>query len=235
MADSAANVNLVAKALAAPVLALALAACSSSSGLFGTSSSGESSDWFGTRLGTVFSRPAPTPAGGADQANAQQKAVEVDCPGVAIREGASTLMVNPPNVDPTPLNLRYQGTIVRTARECAVLGATITLRVGIQGRVILGPQGGPGQLEVPLRYALVKEGPEPKTVWTKVHRVNVVIPPDRPNVSFSHVEEDMTVPMPPGNEIDDYVVYVGFDPKAEEPKPNRGQRARPRVAEPRGR
>src|SRR6516225_6143581 len=56
--------------------------------------------------------------------------------------------------DPTAGDLRYQLSFGQTARECAVQGATMIVKVGVQGRVILGPMGGPGKVEVPLRYAV---------------------------------------------------------------------------------
>ena len=99
--------------------------------------------------------------------------------------------------DPSALALRYQVTIGRTARECLVRGDALTIRIGMEGRIILGPAGGPGQLEVPIRYAVVLEGIEPKTITTKLHRVPVVVPPGQGNLAFSHVEEDLTVPLPP--------------------------------------
>lgn len=137
---------------------------------------------------------------------------EVDCPRVTIREGASTFSIGTGN-DTSALALRYQGTFGRLARECALLGATMTIKVGVQGRVILGPAGGPGQIELPLRYALVQEGPEPKTIWTKFYKVPVTISESANNVVFTHVEQDMTFPFPAkSSEFDAYIIYVGFDP-----------------------
>jgi len=45
---------------------------------------------------------------------------------------------------------------------------------------------------IPLRYAVVKEGVEPKTIVTKLHRIPVTIPPGQGNVAFSHIEDDLT-------------------------------------------
>ena len=42
------------------------------------------------------------------------------------------------------MDLRYQATIIRTARECQVNSGVMTMKVGIEGRVITGPAGGPG-------------------------------------------------------------------------------------------
>ena len=40
------------------------------------------------------------------------------------------------------------------------------------------PMGGPGQVDVPLRYAVVREGPQPRTIVTKFKRIPVVVAPE---------------------------------------------------------
>jgi hypothetical protein len=135
-----------------------------------------------------------------------------ECPDVTVRQGAATLSSSADAAEPTALNLRYQVTIGNTARECRVVGGTVTLKVGMQGRIILGPQGSPGTVDVPVRFAVVREGVEPKTINTKLTIVPVTVPPGDGNVLFSHVEEGLDFPMPKGKEIDSYVIYVGFDP-----------------------
>jgi hypothetical protein len=114
--------------------------------------------------------------------------------------------------EPTALNLRYQVGIGTTARECRLVGGLVTMKVGVQGRVVLGPAGGPGQIDAPLRFAVVQEGVEPKTIMTKLQQLSISIPPNDGNVSFTHVEDGLTFPMPKGAAIDYYVIYVGFDP-----------------------
>jgi len=88
----------------------------------------------------------------------------------------------------------------------------MTIRVGVQGRIILGPGGGPGVVEVPIRFALVQEGVQPKTVWTRFYKVPVTIAEGQPNVAFTHIEDDLTVPMPSQDVLESYVIYIGFDP-----------------------
>jgi hypothetical protein len=147
---------------------------------------------------------------------------DIDCPGVEIRQGASTFQQSGADNGSSALSLRYQANFVRFARECAVRAGNVVMKVGIEGRVILGPAGTAGQVTLPVRLAVVKEGLEPQTVWTKFYMVPVVMPAGQPNVLFTHVEEDMSFPNPPGAELDKYVVYVGFDPdsaEAEKKKP----------------
>ena len=144
---------------------------------------------------------------------------EIDCPGVDVRAGASTLAVTTPGTEAGPMTTRYQASIGQTARECAVLGGTMTMKVGVQGRVLLGPAGIPGKLDVPLRMAVVREGPEPKVIWSKFAKLAVSIPPGQTAVPFVHVEQDVTFPMPRGSELEAYIVYVGFDPTGAPARP----------------
>jgi hypothetical protein len=137
---------------------------------------------------------------------------DIDCPGVEVRQGASTFQQNGADNGSTALSLRYQANFLKFARECVVRSGNVVMKVGVEGRVILGPAGTTGTLSLPVRLAVVKEGLDPKTVWTKFYMVPVVMPPGQPNVLFTHVEEDMSFPNPPGDDLDKYVVYVGFDP-----------------------
>jgi hypothetical protein len=139
-------------------------------------------------------------------------ASELNCPSVEYRQGAGTLPVNAPGSENAALGLRYLVSFVQTARECIVRGGDLIIKVGVQGRIVVGPAGGPGQVGIPLRYALVREGLQPRTLWTKLFIVQVTIPQSQLNLPWLHIEEEMTVPLPPGDEIDSYVIYIGFDP-----------------------
>ena len=118
-------------------------------------------------------------------------APEVECPG-DIRTGASTLEVAAKSEQPTAGDLRYQ--LVRSDRP-RVPGAGrhhVHQSRRQQGRVILGPMGAPGQINVPLRYAVVREGPEPKTIATKFKRLSVAVPADQTHMQFVDVEEGLS-------------------------------------------
>jgi hypothetical protein len=185
-------------------LGLVAAGCSSS-GSSGSSSLSSFSSMFGSSASS---------ASNASASGATPTAADFECPSVAIRQGASTLAIGANPGEESALSMRYQVGIGQTARECKLNGSTVTMRVGVQGRVVLGPAGGPGQIEVPLRFAVVHEGPAPKTIMTKLQRTAVIIPSDQPNVAFTLIEEDISFPMPAAGDIDSYVVYIGFDPLA---------------------
>jgi hypothetical protein len=162
---------------------------------------------------------------------------QYDCPEVKTRYGAATLIIGskPGEGQPNALDVRYQGSITRLARECHLNGSVMTMKVGIEGRIIMGPAGGPGVIDVPLRIAVVHEGPNPQTVASKFARENVTIASaDRAN--FTHIDPDVTFPLPnPVTAISNYVIYVGFDPLGERPKIKKkpAPRHRTRPARPR--
>jgi hypothetical protein len=145
---------------------------------------------------------------------------DFDCPPVQVRTGAATLTSSGNPAEPTALNMKYQVTIGTTARECRMgPNNMVQVKVGMQGRVILGPEGGnPGTINVPLRFAVVRETIDTKVITTQLDRVTVTMPPNDSNMLFSHVSEGMEFPMPKGGDTDSYVIYIGFDPAAAEPE-----------------
>jgi hypothetical protein len=154
---------------------------------------------------------------------------DIDCPSVTVREGASTLAIHAAG-EPSAMSLRYQGTIGRIARECKVVARTLQMKVGVEGRIVVGPAGGPGKLDVPLRLAVVREGPKPVTILTKTYRVPVEIGEGTGNIPFVQIDDALSFPLPPIAELDAYVVYVGYDAEAlKKPEPRR-RRGPPRAA-----
>lgn len=220
--------NWVVPAVSACALALLSAGCSSSGGAFGSASSepqSASQQSFTDRFSRILSgggSPAPSTTAAATSTEPE---IPNYCPVVDVRQGAATLSVAaamPKSTDENAtMALRYQGTLGQTARECLIVSGNLTMKVGVQGRLILGPEGTPGEIEVPLRYALIQEGPEPKTVWTRLYRFPVAIGEGQASVPFTHVQEDIVVPNPMRVELENYVVYIGFDTLAMKPPPAR--------------
>ena len=170
-------------------------------------------DRFKSLFGGGKSEPATTEPGAP---SAQQ--TDLTCPEVNIRSGASTYSVGVPGKTAAGSDLRFQVSITRTARDCTQNAGQIAARIGIQGRVIVGPAGAPPTVEVPLRVAVVQEGITPKTIATRAYRTPVNMAGDT-SVPFSFVAEDLSYPTPRGAEADSYVFYIGFDPQLLGPEP----------------
>ena len=202
----------------AVAVAATVAACSSFSGLSGgsapavTAPPAPSDQSFASRVKSLFS---------GNSGNLNSTSADINCPGVEYRQGAATWAVHGPGTENSALSLRYQASFLQTARECILAGDKLVIKVGVQGRIVVGPAGSPGTINVPLRYALVREGQQPKTLWTKLFMVPVSIPAGELPVPWIHIQEEMAVPRPSPQELEAWVIYVGFDPggTTSRPKP----------------
>lgn len=206
--------------------ALMLSGCGGGS-MFGGSQASQDSPSLSSRFSQLFgsnSQPATTAVTAPSPSSEPSLPT---CPAVTIRSGASTYAVGAPGKEATGNDLRYQATIVRTARDCTLNDGQVTARIGIEGRVIVGPAGAPASVDVPLRIAVVQGGVgEEKTIFTKVYRTTVTMQGDS-TVSFSLVAEDVVYPAPSAAVGDSYIFYIGFDPQALRPEPRgRGHRRR---------
>lgn len=202
-------------------LALALGGC-------GANLLGSSSNIFGSSKATTGESSA---AGVGGDSNVST--TDIDCPRVEVRTGAATLLIGskPGEGEPAALDVRYQGSILRTARECHVNAGVMSMKIGVEGRVITGPAGGPGTVDVPLRIAVVQEGVSPKAIVSKLARIPVVVTGAVDRVTFTHVEPDVSFPLPqPLATIDSYLVYVGFDAIAVQPEKKPAAKPKPKRA-----
>jgi hypothetical protein len=177
------------------------------SGAFVASASAQS---FTDKLKDLFGGgPSNAPPPLVDSSEAQP---DMDCPQVSIRAGASTYSVAVPGKPAVGNDVRFQATITKMARDCAKRGGEIIARVGIQGRVIVGPAGAPPTVEVPLRVAVVQGGVGEKVIATKAYKTTVNVG-EGESAPFTLVADDLVYPVPAPSVADNYIFYVGFDPQ----------------------
>lgn len=208
-------------------LAVLVAAGAMLAGCGGGSMFGSSSASSGPSIGDRFSQLFGSKSQAVGEAPPPPEANEPTCPTVEIRSGASTLPVGLPGKEARGTDLRYQISVLRTARDCTLSGSEVHARVGIQGRVIVGPAGAPPSVIVPMRVALVQEGIQQKVIFSKAYQTTVDMSHGDGTVDFSFVAEDIAYPVPVGSAGDNYIFYVGFDPQGLKPeRPTRGRRHR---------
>jgi hypothetical protein len=129
------------------------------------------------------------------------------CPEIRVREGLELLRSYEPGHEDEPAYVVWQASIGDTARECLYdAQGGLTLRIGVSGRVIAGPKGGPGSsVSLPLRIAVVKY--QEATLSSELYPLSVTIPAENSTV-FNEVRE-ISLPSPGSDR--DYIIYVGFD------------------------
>ena len=122
---------------------------------------------------------------------------DFECPQVEILDGAAALRQEAGGA------VRSQISIGQTARECVVSGNSVTIKVGVEGRALLGTAGSPGTFTAPVRF-VIKSGD--KVLVSRMQRKSVTIPSGDTQAAFVMVEEGMTVPK------GELTLLVGLDP-----------------------
>lgn len=122
---------------------------------------------------------------------------DFDCPQVEILDGAAALRQMAGGT------VRSQISIGQTARECRVNGNQVTMKVGVEGRALLGTGGSPGTYTAPVRI-VIKSGD--KVLVSRLVRQSVTIPPNDTQASFIVIEDNMVVPK------GELTLLVGLDP-----------------------
>jgi len=204
-------IHIAKSILAAPVV-LGLAGCGGHLGTFDTPETG------GSKLANLLgfkSNDAPA-APGAEVRH-------IFCPEVVVLEGtaASQAYAGTP---PSSANLRYQYAIGDTARECALDGDQLAIKIGV-AKVLLGPAGSPGSFSVPVRMAVLREH-DNQPIVSKLYRGAVTVAAGETRADFTIVSEPLHVPFIQDHAEDDYTIKVGIDEGASADKPA-GKHAKP--------
>lgn len=177
---------------------LGLAGCSGHLGNFDVPDAG------GSKLGSLLGfKNADAPAAPGTQVR------HIFCPEVIILDGTAASQVHA-GTPPSSANLKYQYSLTDTARECSLDGDQLAIKIGIAGKVLLGPAGSPGSFNVPVRMAILKErNNEPVT--SKLYHAQVTVASGATDGDFTIVSEPFHVPFIQDHAEDDYTIRVGLD------------------------
>jgi hypothetical protein len=167
----------------------------------------------------------PNPFGGDDKAAptpdaAKPNASSLECPEILVETGTASLRF-PAGAEAA--NVRHQFSIGLVARECAVEGDQIGIRVGVEGAVILGPAGQPGNYSGNLRIAVRRQKDE-VILGSKNFKVGATIPSGGTRGEFRVVTDPFVVPYTSQHAADDYEILVGFSQGSGDDKPTKASR-----------
>ena len=133
------------------------------------------------------------------------RAEDLECPVVEVEDGAATARVGGPENSA----VRYQFDLNDTARECQPRGDQFSLKVGVSGRLLIGPAGSPGAYSTNLKV-LVRREVDQKNVFEKTYRVEANTA-GADQAPFRVVTEPIMLPLTRAQLNDDYSIFVGFD------------------------
>jgi hypothetical protein len=106
--------------------------------------------------------------------------------------------------------VRYQYSMGDVARECSVQGDNVFVRVGVEGRVLLGGAGSSGTFAIPIRLTLLREK-DNRVELTHVFRTSATIPAGQSQAPFTIVSEPIRLPYKKEGDAENYVLKIGFD------------------------
>lgn len=174
--------------LVVPALCVGLAGCGSS-----RSANEEPSAFQKFSNVVMFQSTSVPPPPPKTQGEVQAARIEEDnalvCPEVIIADGGAAMRAQ---TGPDSGSLRHQVSILNVARECAPTGnGGYTLKVGVEGRVLLGPAGTPGTYGATL-VTTVTRGTT--TLARRTARVGGTIAAGQGGTDFAYVEQGIAVP-----------------------------------------
>ena len=187
------NLAVPARLVATGAVALALSACS---------------------MGSMFapaSSPSPMQTANPTQAELQTgtsnalPAIATECPPIKVKAGGEALFYYGKGKVGNPKDLNYQAIIDKQSRNCVVSNGLITVKMGMVGRLLLGPAGNQTNVNVPVRFTVERDG---VALFSEKYEIPVTITPPNQSEEFVKVVENVAVPYTGGEQI---VFYVGFD------------------------
>lgn len=169
----------------------------------------------GCSMGNMFGSagPAPTSTQTANPtaqelsaaATSALPAIATECPPIKVRRGGEALFFYGKGKVGDAHALNYQAVLDKQSRNCVASNGLITVKMGVVGRVLLGPSGSQAKVDVPIRFAVERDG---VPMYSERYEIPTAIDPSTQSGEFVKVVENVAIPYIGGEDI---TIWVGFD------------------------
>lgn len=170
----------------------------------------------GCSMGNMFGSAGPSPASTMSTANptaqelsaaatAALPAIATECPPIKVRPGGEALFFYGKGKVGDAHSLNYQAVLDKQSRNCVASNGLITVKMGVVGRVLLGPAGNQAKVDVPIRFAVERDG---APLYSERYEIPTQIDPSTQSGEFVKVVENVAIPYTGGENI---TIWVGFD------------------------
>ncbi len=132
-------------------------------------------------------------------------AIATECPPIKVRDGGESIFAYANNRLGDARALQFQAVIDGQSRNCVVSNGLITVKMGVVGRLVLGPSSSQNSMTLPLRFAVERDE---ITVFSQVYNIPMTVTPPSQSEEFVKVVENVAIPYLGGENI---VIWVGFD------------------------
>lgn len=158
-------------------------------------------------LGALAACQSPGTGGALDVSSTEAAFTEADlrayCPRVTLLEGTAYLRTYTGGNDGNPDEVVHQAVITDVTRTCRYRNGQLLMAVAAAGRVVNGPMGAPGALDLPVRVA-IRAGDE--LPYSQLGRLEVMMGGGA--TQFIYRDDQIALPEPEARNL---VVLVGFD------------------------
>lgn len=180
------------------ILAIGMAGCSRNTGSFDVDEPAQAK--WNNLMALVEFKPLPRQPEPTDP---------LLCPEIHILDGTSADRIYAPGPEQSNETVRYQFSIENVARGCQINGKQAAMKIGVEGRILLGPAGSPGTYPAPIRVAIIdSSGGNP--VVSKLYQVPASVPDGQTEAPFTLVTDPLSIPTT-ANFAESYTIKVGFD------------------------
>jgi hypothetical protein len=183
------------RVIGAVALGASLTACSMG-GLFGGGAPSPTTTALQNTIATPDEVAAMSPA---------LPAIATECPPIKVRPGAEAVYYYGKGKVGNPNDLQWQAVIDKQSRNCVVSANQITIKMGVVGRLMLGPSGNQTSVDLPVRFAVESNG---TALFTEKYTVPVALSAGAQAGDFVKVVDNLVIPYVGGEDI---VIWVGFD------------------------
>lgn len=127
------------------------------------------------------------------------------CPNVTLRDGTAFFNSYAKGGQDDPAKLVHQSAITDVTRSCTRADGQMTIKVGVAGKVVVGPAGGAGSVNMPIRIAVIR-GEE--VLYSQLHKNVVQVSDPSTATQFVFTDANVVIPVPTARDIQ---IYAGFD------------------------
>lgn len=135
------------------------------------------------------------------------------CPNVTLRDGTAFFNSYAKGGQDDPAKLTYQSAITDATRNCTRTDTTMSINVGVAGKVVTGPAGGPGTVNMPIRIAVIR-GEE--VLYSQLHKNAVQVADTSMATQWVFTIPNITIPKPTARDVQ---IFVGYDEGPQKKKP----------------
>lgn len=127
------------------------------------------------------------------------------CPNVVLRDGTAFFNSYAKGGQDDPAKLLNQSAITDVTRSCTRADGTMTIKVGVAGKVVVGPAGSAGTVNMPIRIAVVRNG---EVLYSQLHKNVVQVADASTATQFVFTVPNVAIPVPTARDVQ---IFAGFD------------------------